>query len=113
MPGSTIEELLVEFSEPLTEIEYRRRRELLLLAFQDQHNLYTWSAIEKAIRTHAIEESMLVEEWIELRAFEPAMSKLSKKRPPKLREDTNHQPGRESGLFLFRKLRRRKLLAYT
>ena len=69
MAGQTIEELLVEFSDPLTEAEYLQRRADLLRRFGDQHGLSTWDEIATAIRTHAIEESQLVEEWIELRAF--------------------------------------------
>ena len=67
-----IEELLVEYSDPLTEAEFSSRCDQLLIKFREQHNLSTWDEIKEAIRTHAIDESLLTEEWIELRAFESA-----------------------------------------
>lgn len=75
MSGQTIEELLAECSDPLTEDEYQRRRADLERRFAEQHGLSTWEEIRTAIRTHAIEESILVEEWIELRAFEEAIER--------------------------------------
>lgn len=77
MSGQTIEELLIEFSEPLTEAEYLRRRADLERRFAEQHGLSTWEEIRIAIRTHAIEESILVEEWIELRAWEDVIERAS------------------------------------
>lgn len=64
-----IKDLIKNCSEPLEKIEYSARREKLLLAFRDHHNLYTWDEIEKAIQLNKIDESMLVEEWIELQSF--------------------------------------------
>ena len=93
---------LLAFAETLTVTEYVARREQLLLAFEAKHGLYTVRDIEKAIRTHAIPESLLVEDWMELRAFEPAMSKLLGKRSRKRREETHEHQGRESGPFSFR-----------
>lgn len=72
-----MEELLAEIGEPMTEADYRGRRERLMLAFQGQ-GIETWEAVEKAIRTHSIDESPLVEEWLERRAFERVMPKLSR-----------------------------------
>ena len=71
----TIEDLLVECSDPLTVDEYRARCADLVRRFAEQHGLSTWEQIETAIRTHAIEESILVEEWIELRAFSNVMAR--------------------------------------
>lgn len=110
----TMEELLAQCSEPLTEAEYRSRREQLLLAFSEQHSLHTWSDIEKAIRTHDVGDSWLVDEFIELRAYEPAMARLSRKRPQKRREDADSKhTGRESGPFLLRLLKMHLLRVYN
>ena len=75
MSGQTIEELLAQCSDPLTEDEYRRRCDDLVRSFAEQHGLSTWDEIATAIRTHAIEESQLVEEWIELRAFQEVIER--------------------------------------
>lgn len=97
MPGSNITKLLRKFNRPaLTENAYRDRRALLILRFREEHSLSTWSAIEKAVRTNAIDHDRLVDEFIALKAFEPLMSK----RPTTRREDdTNTNKGRESGPF--------------
>lgn len=74
MASGTVDELLAEFNDPsMTKAEYRDRCAQLLLRFSAQHGLSTWSAVEGAIRAHALDESLLVEEWIELRAFEYLM----------------------------------------
>ena len=106
---SSMEELLAEYSEPVTEGEYRNRLENLLLAFGQRHGLFTYGEIEKAIRTHSIEESMLVEEWLELRAFEPVKKRQQKRREQAAADDQ----GRVRGPFLFRNLKPLLVRAYT
>lgn len=97
MPGGNIKKLLAKFNRPaLTEPAYRDRRALLILRFREQYGLSTWNEIEKAVRSHAIEHSRLIDEFIELKAFEPLMSK----RPTTRREDNTNQ-GREKRPFSF------------
>src|SRR5262249_50685844 len=88
----------------MTPAMFLRERARLEKQFLIPYGVHTAAEIDRMIRSGEIQESELVQDWIELHELEPYVFSNARRRPPDTRRsDDLGQEGRESGLFAFRR----------